>query len=94
MKDAKDNVSLVGGGKQANCAVPKPFVERVTLRNGSTKLHGVSAAARWLGVTPASLSALARGVNAIPITWEQRARAEFPELFGVSQEGCQQCQQK
>jgi len=60
---------------------PKPFCERVTLRNGHVVLHGVTAAARWLGVTPASLSALARGVNAIPITWEQRARREFPELF-------------
>ena len=81
VKDATRNVSLGGGSNQAICAATKPFCQRVTLANGKVVLHGVCAAARWLGVNPASLSALARGVNAIPITWEERARCEFPELF-------------
>lgn len=52
------------------------------MSDGTVRLLGVSAAAAWLGVTPASLSALARGVNGIPITWAGRAREEFPALFG------------
>ena len=81
MKDAKEHASTDCGEKQAICTTPTPYVERITLGNGRVILHGVTAAAKWMGVTPASLSALARGVNGIPITWEARARAEFPGLF-------------
>lgn len=61
----------------------KPFVSRVIKPDGSVLLVGVTDAARWLGVKQPALSQLARGKNAFPITWEARARAEFPELFGA-----------
>lgn len=78
---ARENASTTPNDSQGFSGTSKPFVQRVVLLNGKVRLFGVADAARWLGVTPASLSALARGVNGIPITWEARARAEFPELF-------------
>ena len=64
-----------------SAAAPKPHVERWTLSTGAVRLYGVSAAARWLGVELQALSALAHGRNCFPISWEARARAEFPGLF-------------
>jgi hypothetical protein len=81
-QDVRENDSSDTEEGQDISALPKPAVMRVTMPDGRVRLLGVSAAARWLGVTDAALSALARGVNGIPITWEARAREEFPGLFG------------
>lgn len=80
-KTHTDNGNHTGSENQVFSA-PKPFVSRVLRPDGSVFLVGVTAAARWMGVKQPALSQLARGKNAFPITWEQRARTEFPELFG------------
>ena len=84
-KTHKNNGNTDGAETQVICASPKPFVQRVQRPDGSVLLVGVSAAARWLGVKQPTLSQLARGTNAFPITWEKRARTEFPELFAKEQ---------
>lgn len=67
--------------KQAVYGVPKPFVTRVVMPDGKVRLIGVTEAARWMGVKQPALSTLAHGRNAFPISWEHRAREEFPGLF-------------
>lgn len=82
-KTHTDNGMTSEAATQVNLQRQKPFVSRVARPDGSVYLVGVTDAARWLGVKQPALSQLARGKNAFPITWEARARAEFPELFGA-----------
>lgn len=60
----------------------KPHVARVVLPDGTIRLIGVSAAARWLGCSPQALSQIARGTafqGAEKL--EMRAREDFSGLF-------------
>lgn len=59
----------------------KPHVERVVLGDGTVRLYGVSAAARWLGCSQNALSQVARGMPGRGERLANRARVEFPELF-------------
>lgn len=76
-----NNATAIANRTQAIYSAMKPCVARVDLPDGRVRLIGVCAAARWLGVSQPALSALAMRKNAFPITWEDRARAEFPEFF-------------
>lgn len=59
----------------------KPKTGRMELPDGTVRLIGVSAAARWLGCKASSLSQIAKGKSFYSGTLEQRARVEFPKLF-------------
>jgi hypothetical protein len=67
--------------KRSAAAADKPAVCRMILPDGSVRLIGVSAAARWLGCSTPALSQIARGKAFYAGTLEQKARIEFPELF-------------
>lgn len=67
--------------KQKTSKGPKPPVGRITMPDGSVRLAGVSAAARWLGCSQNSLSQVARGMPGRGQRLANRARAEFPALF-------------
>ena len=60
----------------------KPHVARVVLPDGTVRLVGVSAAARWLGCSQQALGQVVRGRIFCGVRFEARARAEFPGLFG------------
>jgi hypothetical protein len=65
-------------------AAGKPFVTRVELPCGGTRLVGVAAAARWLGCSRQALGQVARGTGFYPGgKLEARARNEFPGLFVI-----------
>lgn len=81
-KTDRDNGMTDAGKLQEKSGNPKPFVCRVPLPDGTVRLIGVSAAAKWLGVKQPTLSAVCRGTNGVPVSWAGRAREEFPQLFG------------
>ena len=64
----------------------KPRVGRVTMPDGSLRLFGVSAAARWLGVAPASLSQTCRDIPNRGRKLRDRVAIEFPELLAEHKE--------
>lgn len=59
----------------------KPMVGRVLMPDGSTRLFGVSAAAKWLGVSSGALSQTCRGTPNRGRRLRDRVAVEFPELL-------------
>lgn len=65
----------------------KPHVARVELPDGTVRLIGVCAAAKFLGCTAQALGLVAKGVPGRGVRLRNRAMAEFPGLFGRDTEG-------
>lgn len=70
---------------QGKCAAkierPKPHVGRVDFPDGSFRLVGVCAAARYLGCTAQALQMAVKGIEGRGTRILNRAREEFPGLF-------------
>lgn len=59
----------------------KPRVGRVIMPDGTMRLFGVGAAAKWLGVSAGALSQTCRGVPNRGRRLRDRVAVEFPDLL-------------
>ncbi|MCL2103914.1 MAG: hypothetical protein FWH21_02485 [Kiritimatiellaeota bacterium] len=68
-------------GRRSKPIVGKPKPIRVPRPDGGVTFIGITDAARYLGCSPSSLSAVCRGVRNRGTRLLKRAKRIFPQLF-------------